>query len=91
MGNDVVTSAQLVLALKANSGVSNSVAEMIGINRNKIEQLVTANSEIVERLNKCGEYLEVKYNKNKATVFQYSNFGRGVVYKLDNNSDNIIV
>ena len=63
MEYDVVTSAQLVLALKANGGIANSVAEMIGINRKKVQQFVTENSQIIDALNKCGEYMEVKYQK----------------------------
>ena len=50
MVNDVVTPSYLVRALRFNGGAINSIAEMIGINRTKLQEFVTGNDEIIKNL-----------------------------------------
>jgi len=83
MGHDIVTSAELVKALRANGGVNNSVAEMIGINRPHVEKFERDNAAIIRPLEACGEYLEAVYSSDTAvTVYEYSKYGTGKRYAL---------
>ncbi len=77
MGNDVITSAQLVNALKANGGVANSYVEMIGINRSHARKFEAENASITRMLDGCGEHMETLFNYEEevALVYKYSGWG----------------
>ena len=55
MGYNVITSAELIQALRANGGVSNSITEMIGINRHQVENFDSDNAAVIRQLSNCGE------------------------------------
>ena len=92
MGHDVVTSAELIQALRANGGVNNSVAEMIGINRTQVAKFNRDNSAIIGPLQNCGEHLEAVYESDAyVKVYEYSKYGAGKRYPLqvDMVDDNV--
>ena len=78
-----MTPSDLVQALRFNGGVSNSIAEIIGINRTKLQEFVTENDEIIKDL-KVENNAEIQFNHSTKTarVFEYSSVGDGKCFKL---------
>ena len=79
MGNNVITSHELVMALRANGGINNSVAEMIGINRVGVHRFEEEYAGAIRKLDGFGEHMEARFNmkENVAVLYQYSKFGDG--------------
>jgi hypothetical protein len=84
MGNDVVTPAQIVQALRANGGVNNCVAELVDINRGTIDNFVTINKVIINHLSPAKNHFDVLYDNDASTMtsFQFSGIGRGAEFSL---------
>ena len=65
MGNDVVTPIDIVHALRANGGLNNSVADLISINRSKVQKFVEDNKDVVALLKNTKNHSEVRFDIEK--------------------------
>jgi hypothetical protein len=90
MGNDVVTPLDIVHALRANGGLNNSVADLISINRSKLQKFVEDNKDVIARLRKTKNHSEVRFDTDnkKITCFEYSDIGEGEEIALENSMSN---
>jgi hypothetical protein len=70
MGNDVVTPIDIVQAPRGNVGLNNFAADLISINRSKVQKFVEDNEDVITVLRKT---------KNKTTITnsEYSAIGEG--------------
>jgi hypothetical protein len=50
-GNDILTPEDIVTALRSNGGVSNSLAEMVAVNRDAMQKFVALHEPIIKRCN----------------------------------------
>ncbi|KAJ8908052.1 hypothetical protein NDN08_008149 [Rhodosorus marinus] len=84
-GNNVVTEGDLVMALRANGGVKNSVAELMVVNYSKIQTLVDGVKDILRRFRHAKHVNEATFNNAESTITcrEYSDVGEGVVYSTD--------
>ncbi|CAI9716288.1 Hypothetical predicted protein [Octopus vulgaris] len=75
MGSDVITPVELVDALNANGGVSNTVAELVDINKPTVEHFEQENLEIIGKLQNIGDHMEVQFDsmRNSASVYENLN------------------
>jgi hypothetical protein len=88
-GNNIVTPVDIVKVLRANGGVNNSVAEMVGINQTKIDEFMKKKCGIIKRLSFVRNYFKVQYNKSLNCVqgFYYSGVGSGICCSLSPQVD----
>jgi len=71
MGNNVVTPIDIVKGLRANGGVNNSVAEMVSINRKKINEFVQTNDSVIRKLSCTKNHFEIRYNDVQKSIESY--------------------
>lgn len=85
-GNNVVTSVELIQALRSNGGVNNSVAEMVCINRTKLGEFEKQNAVVMKRLKQLDNQAETRFDpiNNNIVSYSYSNFGDGEICSLSN-------
>ena len=83
-GNNIVTPVDIVNALRANGGVNNSIAEMVAINRTKIDAFLKKKCAIIKRLSFVKNHLEIRYDAflNHVQGFRYSGVGSGICRSL---------
>jgi hypothetical protein len=62
MSNDVITPIELGSALNANGGISNTISELVGINRRAVERFEEENSAVIEKLQAIGNHMEVQFD-----------------------------
>eukprot|EP00957_Ditylum_brightwellii_P022876 1726658-Ditylum_brightwellii.AAC.1 len=83
-GSNVVTPIELVNALNMNRGISNTVDELIGINRPVVAAFETQHHPILKKVAAIGEHMEVIFDSTThcALVFEVSNMPYSVSFSL---------
>uniref|UniRef100_A0A7S0BHF3 Uncharacterized protein n=1 Tax=Rhodosorus marinus TaxID=101924 RepID=A0A7S0BHF3_9RHOD len=84
-GNNVVTEGDLAMALRANGGVKDSVAELVVVNHAKMQTLVDGLKDILRRFRHAKHVNEATFNIAESTITcrEYSDVGEGIVYSTD--------
>ena len=67
-GHDAITPIGLMKALRSNGGTPNSVAELVAIHRNAIDNLCNDYSDEIANIKKVGNHFETKYNDAARTL-----------------------
>ena len=76
-GNNIVTPVDIVKALRVNGAVNNSIAEMVRINRTKIDAFLKKNCAIIKRLSFVKNHFEVRYYKSLNVIQVFRSCGVG--------------